>query len=319
MQRQRTIMTRKQPKQNTIQVSTAWVEMRVAVSLSEADAVANFLMEQGANGIIEENQTPSAVHSPADRSILLTAYIRNDSSITDRITSINKYLASLSALTGTAPFELETEEVKDKDWNAQWKSFFQPIKVTKRIVVKPSWIRYYKCSDEIIIELDPGMAFGTGTHPSTRLCLQAIEELVDRFDEQNTGALLDVGTGSGILAIAASLLGIPRVLGIDIDYQAIACARKNAERNRVADKVIFRDAALHNIEGVFSIIVANILPQTLIDLKSDLLHHLAPGGYLILSGILNEKAREVIEAFTGELSHITEISEDEWSCLVGNR
>jgi ribosomal protein L11 methyltransferase len=308
-----------QPKDNNLQTTTVWIEIKVAVPLSWADAVANYLMEQGANGIAEENQVTSAGIASADRNIILNAYFKKDASISCRISAIRNYLTSLSSLTGATKFELITNEIEDQDWNAQWKSFFQPIKVTQRIVIKPSWTNYWKRADEIIIELDPGMAFGTGTHPSTRLCLQAIEEIVDKIDEHNKHALLDVGTGSGILAIAAALLGIPHVVGIDIDYQAVACAKNNAKKNNVSGKIILSDMPLHTVNGLFSIIVANILPQTLIDLKKDLINHLAPCGYLILSGILKEKAMEVTEAFAGDISFNKETEDEGWSCLVFNR
>ena len=247
---------------------------------------------------------------------MLKAYIKKDASVHNHITAIKNYLTSLSSLTGNNSYELLTDEIEDEDWNALWKSFFQPIKVTKRIVVKPSWKTYWKQEQEIVIELDPGMAFGTGTHASTRLCMQAIEDLADTISDKSHCSLLDVGTGSGILAIAAVLLGIPKVVGIDIDYQAIECAKRNAEMNNVSDKLIFTDVPLHKTDGAFSMIVANILPQTLIDLKADLLSHLAPSGYLILSGILKEKAREVIDAFTKDISFVRETQEDEWSCLI---
>jgi ribosomal protein L11 methyltransferase len=296
--------------------NTIWMELKISVPASEADAIANFLIEQGANGVVEENLAVSPVPSSVSNNIMLKAYIKKDASVQTRLTEIKNYLSSLSALTGNRRFELLTNEIEDEDWNALWKSFFQPIKVTKRIVVKPSWKTYWQQEQEIVIELDPGMAFGTGTHASTRLCMQAIEDLADTISDKSQCSLLDVGTGSGILAIAAVLLGIPKVVGIDIDYQAVECAKRNAEMNSVSNKLIFTDVPLHKTDGAFSIIVANILPQTLIDLKADLLSHLAPSGYLILSGILNEKAREVIDEFIKDISFVGETQEDEWSCIV---
>ena len=132
------------------------------------------------------------------------------------IDSLKNYLRSLR---GTEPGQAHREpavtisEIEDKDWNEQWKSFFQPIKVTDTIVIKPSWRKYWKKGNEIVIELDPGMAFGTGTHSSTRLCLQQIEERAAECSGADKSSLLDVGTGSGILAIAAALLGIKQVSG----------------------------------------------------------------------------------------------------------
>ena len=296
-----------------------WIEMKIIVPLSEVDAVANFLIEQGANGIVEENQPQSISCSSVSNNVLLKVYIKKDAAAKKHLTAIKNYLSSLSSLTGISEFSLTTNEIEDEDWNALWKSFFQPLKVTNRIVIKPTWTNYWKRADEIVIELDPGMAFGTGTHQSTRLCLKTIEEIADSLSDKSGCSLLDVGTGSGILAIAAVLLGIPQVVGIDIDYQAVECAKKNAAMNNIADNVTLADIPLHKIKGLFSIIVANILPHTLIDLKSDLLSHLAPCGYLILSGILKEKAGEVVDAFTRDIPFVRETKEDEWSCLLFQR
>jgi ribosomal protein L11 methyltransferase len=293
-----------------------WIEIKIIVPLSEVDVVANILIEQGANGIVEENQPQSMSCVSVSNNVLLKTYIKKDAAAKKHLTAIKNYLASLSSLTGISEFSLTTNEIEDEDWNALWKSFFQPLKVTNRIVIKPTWTNYWKRADEIVIELDPGMAFGTGTHQSTRLCLKTIEEIADSLSDKSGCSLLDVGTGSGILAIAAVLLGIPKVVGIDIDYQAVECAKKNAEMNNVSNKLIFTDVPLHKTDGAFSIIVANILPQTLIDLKADLLCHLAPSGYLILSGILKEKAREVIDEFIKDISFVRETQEDEWSCLI---
>jgi ribosomal protein L11 methyltransferase len=299
-----------------MQSNTIWLEIKVSAPLAWADAVANFLIEQGANGIVEDNQQQSVNRTSDDNHAMLKAYIKKDATVEKHLSEIKNYLAALSSLTGCSSYELFVNEIEDEDWNALWKSFFQPLKVTKRIVVKPTWTNYWKHADEIIIELDPGMAFGTGTHQSTRLCLRAIEEIADRISDKRGSSLLDVGTGSGILAIAARLMGIPKIVGIDIDYQAIECAKKNAELNNIADKITLSDIPLYKLDGIYSIIVANILPHTLIDLKPDLLSHLAHSGYLILSGILREKAREVADAFSNEITLIKEAKEDEWSCLL---
>jgi ribosomal protein L11 methyltransferase len=298
---------------------SSWVEIKVAVLPAEADAVANFLIELGSNGIVEESNNLSPALPRKENILLLKAYVNNDANLNNYIDSINKYLISLrsmeSALVNQEP-ELLVTEIEDEDWNEKWKSFFQPIKVTKNIVIKPSWRNYWKQENEIVIELDPGMAFGTGTHASTRLCLQALENLIEDSPDIENVSLLDVGTGSGILAIAAALLGIQQVVGIDIDLQAVACAKKNAAVNVAAEQVLFESTPLHKIPGSFSIVVANILPQTLIDMKDDLMGHLKPSGYLILSGIIQERARDVIDAFKSELVFKKETQDEEWSCLL---
>jgi ribosomal protein L11 methyltransferase len=295
-----------------------WVEITVAVHPDEADAVANFLIELGSNGIVEEGPAPGPARAQ-QQDCLLKAYLLKDADTAHRINSLKNYVQSLR---GTEPGQAHREpavtisEIEDQDWNEKWKSFFQPVKVTETIVIKPSWRKYWKKGNEIVIELDPGMAFGTGTHSSTRLCLKQIEERATACSGADESSLLDVGTGSGILAIAAAILGIKQVMGIDIDVQAVECAKKNAAINKVADRVLFESTPLYKIPGSFSIVVANILPQTLIDMKDDLTRHLAPLGYLILSGIIRERARYVIDAFSRELSFKKETREEEWSCLV---
>jgi ribosomal protein L11 methyltransferase len=298
-----------------------WIEIKVAVQPPEADAVANFLIEIGSNGIVEESPAPGPSGVQTGYSIL-KAYILKDARTAHCIDSLKNYLRSLRK---TDPRQAHQEpaviasEIEDKDWNEQWKSFFQPIKVTDTIVIKPSWRNYWKKENEIVLELDPGMAFGTGTHSSTRLCLRAVEERAVEGAGTTQSSLLDVGTGSGILAIAAALLGIKQVVGIDIDVQAVECAKKNAAVNTVAEQVLFESTPLYKIPGSFSIVVANILPQTLIDMKDELIHHLDPSGYLILSGILHERAREIIAAFGRELSFKEETREEEWSCFIFQR
>jgi ribosomal protein L11 methyltransferase len=291
---------------------TKWVELAISVTEKNADAVANFLIEQGSNGIVEENS------KSCKNSVVLKAYLKKDDQIEASVKKIANYLRSLHALDGNEPVtpELNINQIANEDWNKKWKSFFEPVKVTDTIVIKPSWRKYWKKQGEIVIELDPGMAFGTGTHPSTRMCLRAIEELTGTFHDKGSVSFLDVGTGSGILAIAASLLGIRKVVGIDFDHQAVACAKKNAKKNKVSDHISLSTTPLKKIDGVFSMVVANIMPHVLIDMKSELEVRLSPDGFLILSGILGKKAGEVATEFSKHLKFFKEIREEEWACLV---
>jgi ribosomal protein L11 methyltransferase len=291
---------------------TEWIELAIFVSIDRSDAVANFLIEQGCSGIVEEG-----FRSLKD-SVVLKAYVKDDGQLKTLLRSIETYLKSLHDLEGTQPYpqEITINQIVDEDWNKKWKSFFQPIKVTDRIVIKPSWRRYWKKQNEIVLELDPGMAFGTGTHSSTRMCLKAIEDLIETFHNTEDTSLLDVGTGSGILSIAAALLGIKKVVGIDIDYQAVACAKKNAKNNSVSEYISFSTIPLKKIQGTFSLIVANILPHVLINMKEGLTSRLDNDGFLILSGILNEKAEEVTIQFSKSLRFIKAINEEEWMCII---
>jgi ribosomal protein L11 methyltransferase len=293
-------------------MSKEWIELKVTVNTNDADAVANFLIESGSNGIVEDS-------SPDKKRTILTSYFEKNDSFSALHENIKKYLDELYCLKDCAdsiPPEISIDQIPDEDWNKKWKSFFEPIKITDHLVIKPSWRKYRKKDNEIIIELDPGMAFGTGTHASTSMCLQAIEELAGLLQNKNNLSFLDVGTGSGILAIAAVLLDIKKGIAIDIDYQAIQCAKKNAEKNRVAENIDFSTTPLKKIPGTFPLIIANILPHTLIDMKEELCLRLRHDGHLVLSGILQTKAETVKEAFCDELEFFKVIKKEEWSCLV---
>jgi ribosomal protein L11 methyltransferase len=289
-----------------------WIELKVTVNQNDADAVANFLIESGSNGIVEDS-------NPDKKRTILTSYFEKKETFSNLHENIKKYLDELYCLkdhTDSTPPEISIGQIPDEDWNKKWKSFFEPIKITDRLVIKPSWRKYHKKGNEIILELDPGMAFGTGTHASTSMCLQAIEELTKNLTSKEDLAFLDVGTGSGILAIAAVLLGIQKGIAIDIDYQAIQCAIKNAKKNRVAENIDFSTTPIKKIPGDYPLVIANILPHTLIDMKEALCSRLQHDGYLILSGILQTKAETVKEAFCDELESFKEIKKEEWSCLV---
>lgn len=290
-----------------------WAEIVVSVKKCYADAVANFLIEQGSTGIVEEYPKTSA-----DIVVLKAYLLQHDEHAAAVAGSLKNYMISLHALDGTEQLnaEISVNSIPDEDWNKKWKSFFQPVKVTDRLVIKPSWQNYWKKEGEIIVELDPGMAFGTGTHPSTRMCLRAIDELAGTFNKKDTASLLDVGTGSGILAISGKLFGFKHVVGIDFDHVAVKCAAKNASNNNVSACILFSTDPLKKIEGTFDVVVANILPHVLIKMKAELIAHLSDNGFLILSGILNEKAGEVIAEFSQELAFVKQLNEEEWACPV---
>ena len=290
-----------------------WAELCVSLRRQYAEAVAEFLIEQGSsNGIVEEK-------SPADKNIVvLKAYIKNDAGRDGYVNRVVDYMAGLFAAAGddeSRP-EIAVNLIPDEDWNKKWKSFFQPIRVSDRIVIKPSWQNYHRLEGEIIVELDPGMAFGTGTHPSTSMCLKVIDELERMLASHGNLRMLDVGTGSGILAIAAVKVGFAEVAGIDYDQIAIRVAQKNAEMNGVAGVATFSNTPVRLMEGHYPVVVANILPHVLINMKEHLVARLEPGGYLVLSGILIEKAQEVKDAFAGDVCFFKELHEEQWACLV---
>jgi len=289
-----------------------WIELKITVNTNDADAVANFLIEIGSNGIVEDS-------SPDKTRTILISYFEKNDAANILHEKIKKYLDELYCLEdhlGFTPPEICFDQIPDEDWNKKWKSFFEPIKITDRLVIKPSWRQYRKTDKEIIIDLDPGMAFGTGTHASTSMCLVAIEELAGLLQNKNDLSFLDVGTGSGILAIASVLLGFQNGNAIDIDYQAIQCAKKNAKKNRIDENIDFSTTPISKITGDYPLIIANILPHTLIDMKEELCLRLQTNGYLVLSGILQTKSDKVKNAFKNRVEFFKELKKDEWSCLI---
>jgi ribosomal protein L11 methyltransferase len=205
--------------------------------------------------------------------------------------------------------------VKDEDWAEGWKQHFSAVRIGRRLIVKPTWEDWSPATGEVVVNLDPGMAFGTGTHGTTRLCLEVLAELYAQ--PPYPCRVLDVGTGSGILAIAAAALGARRVLACDIEEEACRIAAENAALNGVAAQVEITDAALETLEGDFDVVVANILAEENIRLGAELTQRLAPGGVLILSGILQEKETLVTTAFAALGLNGPSLSrEAEWVCLV---
>jgi ribosomal protein L11 methyltransferase len=209
---------------------------------------------------------------------------------------------------------VEVAGVSDDDWKHKWKEYFKPTRITDRIVVKPSWEAYEKEQDELVIEIDPGMAFGTGTHPTTTLCIRLLEKYID--GERST--VLDIGCGSGILTIASSLLGAKQVLGVDVDPLAVDIAKENIERNRLKGDIrVIEGDLTKGIEIRADIVVANLMADLVITLSKNVPKHLKENGVFISSGIIIEKRDEVAKALRQSGFRILEILEEgEWCAMA---
>ena len=207
---------------------------------------------------------------------------------------------------------------EDSEWLYKWQEHFKPTKVGERFVVKPSWEEYDAEDGELVIEMDPGMAFGSGLHETTTLCIKALEKHICCADDAK---ILDVGTGTGILAIAASMLGAKSCLGIDIDVDAVRIAEENLERNGLSDKIELREGDL--MEGVdfeADIIVANLMADLVIRLAPAAAEQLKPSGIFISSGILDIKEEVVTEAVRNAGFEIEEVLHDgEWCAVIARR
>lgn len=291
-------------------MSGEWREVRVTIPGEAREAVANFLMESGSNGIIFEDAGGGAGFET------IKAYF--SSPPFREAQSISRYLEAIREFfPGICPSAVETRSIPDRDWMMGWKAFFKASRVGKRIIVKPPWITL-RPSERIIIDIEPGMAFGTGTHPTTRLCLRELEERIAVIPEslEMRPSVLDVGTGSGILSIAAVKLGARHVVGIDIDRRALGNARRNIRINGLRGKIWLRKATISQLRGYFDVVVVNIDLRTVEEMRDHLRGRVVKDGTLILSGFLDGEVEPVKRHFTDGSFHLREISrEDGWACL----
>jgi ribosomal protein L11 methyltransferase len=211
--------------------------------------------------------------------------------------------------------ELTTRIVHEADWAEAWKAHFPVLRVGRRVVIRPTWRRHRRGPDDVVIALDPGMAFGTGLHPTTRLCLANLESLADRGLVAGR-RVLDVGCGSGILAIAAVLLGAERAVGVDTDSIAVEATRANAARNRLGARVEARLGSLPSGEPAWDVVVANLIAGVLVPLAPLLRGELRDGGTLLASGIFVDREADVRAAFeSAGMSVVDRSAEGEWIAL----
>lgn len=211
--------------------------------------------------------------------------------------------------------ELRTEIIDDQDWATSWKRFFTPVEIVPGLIIKPSWEEYQAEGNEKIIEMDPGQAFGTGQHASTRMALSLLST---SLSEQPVEKALDVGTGTGILAMAAVMFGVDSVVAIDNDPEAVRVAGENVEANGLAGKISVGVTDLDQVQGSFPLILANIVHDVLVEMAPQFRKLLAPGGRVILAGILQGKQEENIIRVYGELGLDLQTSEHdgEWAALL---
>lgn len=223
-----------------------------------------------------------------------------------------KASAIVTALNAIAPnVTVDAWSVDDLSFLDAWKAFFRPTQVSPRLIVHPPWELPEASWEGARLNIEPGMAFGTGTHETTRLCLRLLDALLDHTSQR----VLDVGTGSGILAIAAAKLGAESVLGTDNDPIAVRVAEENAIRNGVDTILSWTTEPLEALDSTWPLVVANILPVTLLEIRKGLIDRLSPGGDLVLSGILNTEADRFIEDFCEDFEVVTCLEDGLWTAL----
>lgn len=292
-----------------------WIELSVEVHPEAVDAVAEVFHAHGTGGVSidqpiqvdrEGEQLPTFVGHP-----VVKAYLPAGSDLAAQEQAIAESLWHLQAFDLSPLGPLQRRELDEEDWANGWKEHFHPLRVG-RIVVKPTWREWDASPDEIVVELDPGMAFGTGLHPTTQLMLSGLQARV-----QPAMRILDLGTGSGILAIPAAILGAT-VTGLDTSEVAVDVARANIEANGVADRVNVSRGSIEAVTGRrFDLVFANIIAGVLVELAPQLAAALEPGGELLGSGIIDERVELVREAFVAAGLEIADQQrEGDWWLIV---
>ena len=298
--------------ENIKDINALWRKISIIADPMLADALSDFLIGLvGAEVDIAVDDGQSV--------ITMNAYIRKmagDDEQSDAILQqIRGYAIEIASLFDVPVPEITTTVIVDQDWANAWKEHFKPFAILPGLVIKPTWEAYQAKADERVIEMDPGMAFGTGHHATTRLALTFLKHVLE---QRNDADVLDVGTGTGILGMAAVLFGARRVVAIDNDPDAVAAAEDNVRRNALAQSMAVSTAPLVELPGPFAIVVANIIYDTLVDLADELVRMTAIGGHLILSGILTGEQSDGLGAvYAGKgLLLQKHTQEKEWSALL---
>lgn len=297
-----------------------WAEIKVVATDEAADLVANILIEEGCGGAAVTGPSVRASgpyelsdHLPSNGPTVLTAYLPVDDRLEGKLQSIRDRVRALPKTeVDIGPGEINVKPVDEADWASAWKSFFKAVEIG-RLLIKPSWEDVGTKPEQVIVEIDPGMAFGTGNHPTTQLCMLALEKYIEGGER-----VLDVGTGSGVLAIAAAKLGASEIHSTENDPVAVDAAVENVRRNGVCDRVkVELSESPSSVKGRFDLVVANITANVILGMAEDIANAAKPGGLLITSGLIESRSDEIAGQLTELGFELVEKGiEDEWVVLV---
>ena len=306
-----------------------WLEVTVNTHSESVEVVSSILIELGSKGVSIED--PQDYYQLTDEqlewlkvqqkdlyetdTVIVKGYFQPSQWSKDSDVLLHEKLEEIKVYgLQTGPLSIQVKEVGEEDWANAWKQYYFPVRVTRFLTVVPSWIDYEKeQDDELLIELDPGLAFGTGTHPTTQLSLTALEQTI-----RGNESVLDVGTGSGVLSIASKLLGASKVTAFDIDEMATRVAKENIALNPTIGEIeVFENNLLVGVNQKSDLIVANILAEILLQMPEDAYRNLNDDGSLILSGIIESKANEVKEAYEKVgFTLVERMTMREWNCFI---
>jgi ribosomal protein L11 methyltransferase len=307
-----------------------WIELAIKTTGEGIDAVTEILNSVGINGVIVEdprdieqfkaNKSDWVYVDEAlnyrHKGVVIKGYLPDNDSAYENVQTVKNRLEWLTKQDfgiDIGSGELRLSNVREEDWANSWKQYFKPKKIGKYLVIKPSWEEYHPLEGEVILELDPGMAFGTGTHETTILCARALEDWIT-----HDKTLLDVGTGTGILAIAGILLGAKSALAIDLDFDAVRIAKENANRNKVAEKIeVVHGNLMDKVQEKFEVVVVNIIADVIIEITRGIKEYLTDDGIFIASGIILDRINDVEKAIKrAELTIIETKTMGEWAVVV---
>jgi ribosomal protein L11 methyltransferase len=310
-----------------------WIEIQVIISKEAEELIPFLFYEIGAEGVAIESYADLLSMNKLYKydeyinkklvlfdpeKVTITGYFNNTNNYKEIIENLTHNIKELIENNNIPNFfNINSKIVHEEDWANNWKEFFHPTKIGKTIIIKPTWEDYNVINDsEIIIEIDPGMAFGTGTHETTTLCIEALEKYINPKD-----LVIDIGCGSGILSLVAAKLGAKEVVAVDIDPLAVQITDQNIELNQLNNTITVYEGNLTeviNIKG--NIILANILSDIIIDLTNSINNYLETNGLFIASGIILNRLDDVIKAITDQNINIIEINKlGEWACIIAQK
>ena len=287
-----------------------WIELSVVADSELIDPLVQIFDRYSKNGVVLENVGENIEYS--NNATKVRTYLKSD---TDYEIVFNQIDIGVRLLAHVGEVsKLSKRVLNEKEWHESWKKHFSILEIGKTLAIVPSWLKSKKVNRKIVIELDPGMAFGTGHHPTTRMCLEMLETLV-----KPCHSVLDLGCGSGILSIASAKMGSEKVIGIDNDETAIKVARENIKINGIGDSVSISNGSVpnKNIDKYSNdIVVANISSKVILDLSKEITEYLKPKGYLLISGFLDNTESEIIDVFKKlNLNVVSKLGTADWVAL----
>ena len=307
-----------------------WQEVGITTTEDALESVTDLFYQVGAAGVVIEDPRVVDAYLKENKwdyyelpletmeaeSVVVKAYLPVDDRLPALMATLRRRLDELAEYFEDYRAEITLTKVKEADWANAWKAYYKPVKVSDKVVIKPSWENYDTDGCDVVIELDPGMAFGTGSHPTTVMSIRALEKYLIPGEK-----VIDVGTGSGVLAVTAAKLGASAVLALDLDPLAVRVAQTNINLNNVHDRVTVRPGnLLLGVDEQAALVVANIIADVIMDLSAQVWERLIDKGIFIASGIIKERCDEVVRHLSSKGFHIEEIlRENGWVALVARK